>query len=83
MRLAWTKYRGPGTVTFDPPAPVVETLAGGGVNVDFRGKATTSVRFSEPGEYALHLNAIDYSGQGGGGEVCCWTNAIVRVTVTQ
>ena len=82
VRLLWSKYRGPGTVTFEPATSPMETLEGGSVNVPFRGKGTTSVRFSEPGEYALHVNAIDYSGPGGGGEVCCWTTAIVKVSVT-
>ena len=52
------------------------------VNEPFRGKATTTARFSEPGEYVLHVIANDYSGEGGGGEVCCWTTALVKVTVT-
>ena len=82
VRLIWSKYRGPGVVTFEQAATSMETLAGGGINVPFRGKETTSVRFSEPGEYALHVTAIDYSGEGGGGEVCCWTTAIVKVSVT-
>lgn len=38
-------------------AAAMDTLAGGGINVPFRGKGTTSVRFSEPGEYALHVTA--------------------------
>jgi len=82
VRLAWSKYRGPGTVTFEPAATAMETVAGGGINVPFRGKETTRVKFSEPGEYALHVTAMDYSGEGGGGEVCCWTAALVRVSVT-
>jgi hypothetical protein len=77
-----SKYRGPGEVTFDEARPTVDTLAGGGVNLPFRGKATTSVRFSEPGEYVLHLTANDYSGEGGSGEVCCWTTTLLRVSVT-
>ena len=60
----------------------MEVLAGGGLNVPFRGKATTTVTFSQPGEYVLHVNANDYSGEGGSGEVCCWTTALVKVTVT-
>ena len=36
---------------------------------------------AEPGDYVLHLLASDYSGEGGNGEVCCWTNAYVKVTV--
>jgi len=30
----------------------------------------------------LHATANDYSGEGGSGEVCCWTTALVKVTVT-
>lgn len=82
VRLVWSKYRGPGVVTFDKAEPPMDTLAGGGLNVPFSGKATTTVKFSEPGEYILHVTAMDYSGEGGGGEVCCWTNAMVRVSVT-
>jgi hypothetical protein len=82
VRLEWSTYRGPGTVMFDKDRPAMETLAGGGLNVPFRGKATTTVTFGEPGEYVLHVNAMDYSGEGGSGEVCCWTTAMVKVTVT-
>lgn len=81
VRLLWSKYRGPGQVTFDHAEPALETRAGGPVNVPFNGRATVAARFSEPGEYVLHVIAMDYSGEGGGGEVCCWTTAMVRVTV--
>jgi len=81
VRLEWSKYRGPGRVTFDNAHPAFEVLAGGGVNAPFNGKATTTARFSEPGDYVLHVVALDYSGEGGGGEVCCWTTAMVKVTV--
>jgi hypothetical protein len=47
----------------------------------FSGKATTTATFSEPGDYVLHLIANDYSGDGGGGFVCCWTTAMVKVSV--
>ena len=46
-------------------------------------QGATTAKFSEPGEYILHVTANDYSGDGGGGEVCCWTTAMVKVTVTQ
>jgi hypothetical protein len=82
VRLLWSKYRGPGDVTFDNAESSMTALAGGGVNVPFSGKATTSARFSQPGEYVLHVIAMDYSGEGGGGEVCCWTTAMVKVAVT-
>ena len=81
VELFWSKYRGPGAVTFDKAHPTMEILAGGAVNLPFRGKATTSVKFSEPGEYVLHATANDYSGQGGSGELCCWTTTLVKVSV--
>ena len=79
VRLTWSKYRGTGTVTFDKPKPEFEKLQSG--ELPFSGKATTSARFSEPGDYILHVTANDYSGDGGGGEVCCWTTAMVKVAV--
>ena len=48
----------------------------------YAGKSATTVTFSEPGEYLLHVTANDYSGNGGGGSVCCWTNAMIKVAVT-
>jgi hypothetical protein len=78
--LHWSKYRGPGTVTFDKANPVFEKIDG---EAAFNGKATVNATFSVPGEYVLHVTAEDYSGPGGGGEVCCWTTAMVNVTVTQ
>jgi len=77
--LHWSKYRGPGTVTFDKVNPAFEQMDGAAV---FNGKATVNAKFSQPGDYLLHVLAEDYSGDGGGGEVCCWTTAIVKVTVT-
>jgi hypothetical protein len=82
VELTWSKYRGPGAVTFDAAQPKVEVLAGGAVNTPFSGKAAASARFSVPGEYVLHLVANDFSGEGGGGEVCCWTTGLLKVTVT-
>jgi hypothetical protein len=82
VALLWSKYRGPGTVTFDKARPTLEKLKGGGVNEPYTGTAKTTAKFSEPGEYVLQVLANDYSGDGGGGFVCCWTNALVKVTVT-
>jgi hypothetical protein len=81
VEIYWSKYRGPGSVTFDKPHPTTEVLAGGSVGMPFSGKATTTVTFSEPGAYVLHATANDYSGEGGSGEVCCWTTALVNVMV--
>jgi hypothetical protein len=77
--LHWSKYRGPGAVTFDKNPPVFEKTEGKAV---FNGKATVLAKFSAPGEYLLHVDVEDLSGRGGGGEVCCFTTAMVKVTVT-
>jgi hypothetical protein len=83
VEFEWSKYRGPGTVVFDNPRPPVKILAGGAVDVAFLGEASTTVRFGEPGEYILHLNTDDFSGRGSGETGCCWTTAMVKVTVTR
>jgi hypothetical protein len=79
VTLTWSKYRGPGTVTFDKAKPEVEKLAAG--EGAFSGRGTTNVKFSEPGDYVLHVTANDYSGDGGGGFGCCWTTGLVKVSV--
>ncbi len=81
VSITWSKYRGPGTVVFDKDKPPVEKLAD--ASAPFSGKATVNVKFSEPGEYVLHVTANDYSGEGGGGFVCCWTTAMVKVSVSR
>jgi hypothetical protein len=81
--VTWSMYRGSGNVVFDNPKPTVLIVAGGKVGEPFKGKATTVAKFSQPGEYALHVTVNDYSGSGGGGELCCWTTALVKVNVTQ
>jgi len=81
VTLWWTKYRGPGEVTFSSDRPAVEKIERPDVKAAFSGKSTTTATFSEPGEYVLHVTANDYSGEGGGGFQCCWTNGQVKVTV--
>jgi hypothetical protein len=82
VRMYWTTFRGPAAVMFEKDNPPMDTLAGGAVNVPFRGKSTATAKFSQPGDYVLQVTANDYSGEGGGGEVCCWTSTLVKVTVT-
>jgi hypothetical protein len=67
----FSKYRGPGEVTFSNARPTVEK----------DGKVTTTATFSEPGEYIVRVQVNDRSGEGGGGFQCCWTNAHLRVSV--
>ena len=68
----WSKYRGPGDVTFSNARPSVEK----------DGKVSTTATFSLPGEYIIRAQVNDRSGEGGGGFQCCWTNAHVKVTVS-
>ncbi|HUC77182.1 MAG TPA: hypothetical protein VMS04_17910 [Vicinamibacterales bacterium] len=79
VSVRWSKYRGPGTVTFDKARPEVEKLSAG--EGGFSGKAVTNVKFGEAGDYMLHVTANDYSGDGGGGFGCCWTTALLKVSV--
>lgn len=82
VTITWSKYRGPGVVTFSKVKPVAEKLESGDPKFVFNGKATTTASFSEPGEYVLHVTINDYSGEGGGGGFqCCWSNGTVNVTV--
>jgi hypothetical protein len=78
VEVRWSKYRGPGAVTFDKPKPEFEKLPG---TAAFEGKAATQAKFSEPGDYLLHVTANDASGDGGGGFGCCWSTALVKVNV--
>jgi hypothetical protein len=71
VSVAWSKFRGPGTVKFAADVLKVES-----------GKATTTAMFSEPGEYVLRLHAWDESGRYAGGFQCCWTNGFMRVSAS-
>ena len=75
LGLAWSKYRGPGEVTFVERSPTLGD----------DGRGTTTVTFAAPGDYVLRLLASDDSGGQGaimaGGFQCCWTNAYVEVRV--
>jgi len=73
LSVAWSVYRGAGTVVFAKAKPEIDKTND--------GKATTTATFAEPGEYTLRLQANDQSGDGGGGFQCCWTNAYVAVKV--
>ena len=72
MTVLWTKYRGPGDVTFSADRAKL-------VN----GKTATTATFSEPGDYILQAVVDDGSGETAGqfGYHCCWTAAQVHVEV--
>lgn len=72
--VVWSKYRGAGEVEFEDPRPPI-----------VGGKATTTVTFSEPGEYVLRVLGWDDSGGQSaimaGGFFCCWTNGFLKLQV--
>jgi len=71
-RVTWAKYRGPGPVKFDPATVTLPQN---------EGTASATATFSVPGEYRLRAQINDASGEGGGGDQCCWTSAHVTVQV--
>ena len=76
INVKWFKHQGPGDAAFAERTASVEwdawTQEGG-------AKVTTTVTFSEPGDYLLRLLAFnvirEFEFQ------CCWTNGFVPVTV--
>jgi hypothetical protein len=82
VNVTLSKYRGPGSVSFTPDHPQVEKAAFQAPPIaTFTGKIAASAMFSEPGEYILRVVANDWSGVGGAGFQCCWTNAQIQVSV--
>ncbi len=78
-----SKYRGPGNITLGTNNQVRFTTVSGGKPLNpYSGHATTTVNFSQPGDYVLHININDYSGNGGGGSGCCWTTVMMKVKVS-
>jgi hypothetical protein len=82
VNVTISKYRGPAPVKIAEARPKFETQKGGKPMEPYGGRSSTTVTFSQPGDYLLHVTANDYSGNGGGGSGCCWTTAIVKVSVT-
>ena len=81
VTVHWTRFRGPGDVKFANERPPANPVERKGSKAVFNGKADATVTFSEPGEYILNVQANDYSGVGGSGFQCCWSNAQVKVNV--
>jgi hypothetical protein len=82
VTVGFSMFRGPGAVTFSEGRPAVEKADfKAPEKTEFSGKASTSATFSEPGEYILRVVANDWTGDGGRGFQCCWTNAQVKVSV--
>jgi esterase len=84
VTIAWTQLRGPAKVAFanDKPAVVKDIVKDDTNPVPaFNGHTSTTTTFAVPGEYLLHVTANDWSGDGGRGFQCCWTNGEVKVNV--
>lgn len=75
--VTWKLHRAPGPVTFSQE---INRLSNGG-NIDAQMEASTQATFGAPGEYVIRAQVNDQSGDGGGGDQCCWTNALIKVTV--
>jgi hypothetical protein len=83
VSASWSKFRGPGPVEFDKERPAITEgpLPAAPKGAMFTGKASTTATFAEPGDYILRLQANDWTGEGGRGFQCCWSSALVKVTV--
>lgn len=82
LNVRWSKFRGPGAVTFANNTPAPEKIESKVTPAPaVSGRATTTATFSEPGEYLLHVLATDASRHGEKGYQCCWSNAQVKVSV--
>jgi hypothetical protein len=77
ITVNWRRHRGPGEVTFAQDRIPLVTKRDPSVFLE----ATTTATFSAPGEYVVRAQVNDTSGDGGGGDQCCWTTAHVRVNV--
>lgn len=75
--VTWKKYRGPGNVRFTPSPLALSTNGDPKVVVEAAATAT----FDAPGEYVVRAQVNDESGEDGGGDQCCWTTALVKVTI--
>jgi hypothetical protein len=77
IQVIWKKYRGPGDVTVATEA--ISLVNGGDPKKWVEAKTTAT--FSAPGTYWLRAQVNDSSGNGGGGDQCCWTSAHIVVNV--
>jgi hypothetical protein len=79
ITVNWKKHRAPrdGDVRFAKDSIPLVTKGDPKLFLE----ATTTATFSAPGEYVIRAQVNDQSGDGGGGDQCCWTTAHVRVNV--
>ena len=77
ITVNWREHRGPARVVFAQNRIPLVTRGDSTLFLE----ASTTATFAAPGEYVLRAQVNDTSGDGGGGEQCCWTTAHVRVIV--
>ncbi len=77
IQILWRKYRGPGDVKIANETINLEN----GHDAKKFVEAKTTATFSAPGTYWLRAQVNDSSGNGGGGDQCCWTSAHIVVNV--
>ena len=77
IQILWKKYRGPGDVKIADET--IDLMNGGDAKKFLEAKTTAT--FSAPGTYWLRAQVNDSSGNGGGGDQCCWTTAHIVVNV--
>ena len=75
-----TKYRGPGNIKVDG-LHEFKTTKGGKPMEAYAGKSSGTVTFDKAGDYVLHVLLTDFSEKGGGATGCCWTTAMIKVSV--
>ena len=81
VTLTISKFRGPGDVRIAETHPRIDPDQVPTPGMAFSGKASSTATFGAPGKYVLLVQANDWTGRGGEGFQCCWTNAHVEVTV--
>lgn len=77
IQVIWKKYRGPGEVKIGTETIALEN----GGDPKKWVEARTTATFSAAGTYWLRAQVNDSSGNGGGGDQCCWTSAHIVVNV--
>jgi len=77
IQVIWKKYRGPGEVKIGEETINLKNDGDAKKFVE----AKTTATFSAPGTYWLRAQLNDSSGNGGGGDQCCWTSAHIVVNV--
>ena len=77
ITVNWKKHSGPEQVSFAQERIPLVTKRDPKMSLE----ASTTATFAAPGDYVIRAQVNDTSGDGGGGEQCCWTTALIRVNV--